>query len=152
MKAFTLSERIVVMSIMLLLMGVTIPLYRHCTGYTFDAVPEALRYTHSLAMREGYAAMLVRQDDLGNWAICMKVQNIPAEAIIDLDVKQIQVANYNPAVVIYNRRGHLLTGFDVIIDGQTYTSTNRLMLNDEVKWLHRYAGGFVKPTMKGNQL
>ncbi len=144
MKAFTLTEIIVVMSIMLLLMGASITVYRHCAGYTFDAMPEALRYTHALAMSEGYAAMLVRQDSLGNWSICMKVQGIPAEAVIDLDTKRIQVSNYDPAVVVYNRRGHLLTGFDVIIDGQTYTSTNRLVIDGEVKWLHRYAGEFIR--------
>ena len=153
MKAFTLTELLVVMSIMLILMCVVVPVYRHCADFTFDVMPEALRYTRAVAMQGRYAAMLIRQDNLGNWSICMEVQLIPVapptgpiyETLVDLDTKRIQVPDeYESAVVVYRDDGHLINGFDVLIDGQTYTSTNQLVLDGEIKWLHRYMGGFVE--------
>ena len=153
MKAFTLSEMLVVMSIMLILMAVALPVYRHCADWTLDVMPEALRYTRAVAMQKGYAAMLIRQDALGNWSICMEVHRIPLapvsgpiyEAIINLDTKRIQVPDeYGSAVVVYGRDGHLINGFDVLIDGQVYKSTNQLVLDGKIKMLHRYMGGFIK--------
>ncbi len=151
-KAFTLSEILVVMSIMLLLMSIAVPVYRHCADFTFDVMPQALRLTRALAMQGNYAAMLIRQDDLGNWSICMEVQLIPVtppsgpiyETLIDLDTKQIRVPDgYESAVVVYRDDGQLINGFDVIIDGQAYKSTNQLVLDGEIRMLHRFLGGFV---------
>ena len=153
MKAFTLSELLVVMSIMLLLMAVAVPVYRHCADWSLDVMPEALRYTRAVAMQGNYAAMLIRQDNLGNWSLCMEVQRIPVtppsgpiyETLIDLDTKRIQVPDeYETAVVVYDSSGQLINGFDVLIDGQAYTSTNQLVLDGEVRMLHRYMGGFAK--------
>lgn len=153
MKAFTLTELLVVMSIMLVLMGLAIPVYRHCADWTFDVMPEALRYTRAIAMQGVYAAMLIRQDNLGTWSICMEVQRVSVtplsgpiyESVIDLGTKRIQIPDeYETAVVVYGNNGHLITGFDILIDGRAYRSTNQLVLDGEVRMLHRYLGGFAK--------
>jgi len=144
MKAFTLAELLVVMAVMIILMSVAVPVYRHCADFTLDAVPQALQYTNTVARQKGFAAMLIRQDELGTWAICMEASGIPLTASIDLDTKRLQIPDYKPAVVIYNNRGHLRTGMDIIIDGQVYTSTNQLVLDGETKWLHRSMGEIIK--------
>ena len=144
MKAFTLSEMLVVMSIMLILMALAIPVYRHSADWTLDVMPTALMYTRALAMQEGSAVMMVRADNLGTWAICMEVQGIPSIALIELDTKRLQIPDYDPAVVVYSNNGHLRPGMDVVIDGQVYTSTNYLVLDGEKKMVHRYLGGFAK--------
>ncbi len=153
MKAFTLTEVLVVMAVISILLFVCVPVYRHAANFQMDVMPEALRYTRALAMQGNYAAMLVRQDNLGNWSICMKVQRTPVappsgpiyETIVDLDTKRIQVPDeYETAVVVYGSTGQLINGFDVLIDGQAYTSTNQLVLDGEARMLHRYLGGFAK--------
>ncbi len=160
MKSFTLCELLVVMAIMLLLMAAVVPVYRHCADWSLDVMPEALRFTRALAMQGSYAAMLIRQDNLGNWSICMKVGRIPVtppsgpiyETLIDLDTKRIQVPDeYETAVVVYGNNGHLITGFDVLIDGQAYRSTNQLVLDGEVRMLHRYLGGFARAVNHDDQ-
>lgn len=160
MKSFTLTELLVVMSIMLLLMVAVIPVYRHCVDWTLDVMPEALRYTRAIAMQGTYAAMLIRQDKLGTWSICMEVQRIPVtplsgpiyETVIDLDTKRMQIPDgYQTALVVYGSDGHLINGFGVLIEGQPYTSTNQLVLDGEVRMLHRYLGGFAGPLNHDDQ-
>ncbi len=143
MKAFTLVEILVVMAVISILLALCIPLYRHAANFQMDVMPEALRCTHAVARQKGFAVMLIRQDELGTWAICMEASGIPLTASIDLDTKRLQIPDYNPAVVIYDNRGHLRTGMDIIINGQVDTSTKQLVLDGETKWLHRYMGGFA---------
>ncbi len=153
MKAFSLVEILVVLAVISILLVVCIPLYRHAADFQMDVMPEALRCTRALAMQGTYAAMLIRQDSLGNWSICMGIQRIAVmptsgilyEALIDLDTKRIQVPDeYESALVVYDSSGQLINGFDILVDGQAYTSTNQLVFDGKTKWLHRYMGGFAK--------
>lgn len=142
MRAFTLIEVLVTIGIISILLALCIPLYRQTTDFTMDMMPEALRYTRASA-GQGYAVMMVRKDELGTFAICMKAGGIPLTAVIGLDTKRIRVSDYEPAVVVYDSKGRVCIGLSVIIDGKNYTATNRLILDDEVKMLHRYMGGIV---------
>lgn len=144
MKAFSLTELLVVMGIILILLSVCIPLCRHAADFQMDVMPEALRYTHAMRSPNSYSAMMVRADNLGTFAICMKASGIPLVASIDLDTKRIQVPEYEPAVVIYDSRGRLRTGMEVLIDGSSYTSTNKLILDGKTKWLHRSQGEMIQ--------
>ena len=140
MKAFTLTEVLVVMAVISILLFVCIPLYRHAADFQMDVMPEALRYTHARRPANGYSVMMVRKDELGTFAICMKASGIPLIASIGLDTKRIQVPDYEPAVVIYDSRGRLRMGMEVLIDGSSYTSTNKLILDGKTKWLHKSMG------------
>ncbi len=144
MKAFTLTELIVVMAVMLILLSITVPLYRQAANFTLDVVPEALRCTHSMARQGGYAVMLIRHDEIGTFAICMKADGIPLTASIDLNTKRISIPEYEPAIVVYDSRGHLRTGMRVIIDGDEYVGTNRLTLAGTTSWLHRSSGDIIR--------
>ncbi len=140
MKAFTLTEVLVVMAVISILLFVCIPLYRHAADFQMDVMPEALRYTHAMRPANGYSVMMVRKDELGTFAICMKASGIPLIASIGLDTKRIQVPDYEPAVVIYDSRGRLRMGMEVLIDGSSYTSTNNLVLDGKTRWLHKSMG------------
>ena len=140
MKAFSLVEILVVLAVISILLVVCIPLYRHAADFQMDVMPEALRYTHAMQRHGGYAVMMVRKDQLGTFAICMKAGGIPLIASIDLDTKRIQVPEYEPAVVIYDSRGRLQTGMVILIDGSSYTSTNKLILDGKTRWLHKSMG------------
>lgn len=140
MKAFTLTEILVVMAVILILLSLCVPLYRKAANFQVDVMPEALRYTHAMRRSNGYSVMMVRADTLGTFAICMEAGGIPLVASIDLDTKRIQVPEYDPAVVIYDSRGRLCTGMEVLIDGTVYKGTNSLVLDGETRWLHRSAG------------
>jgi len=143
MRAFTLTEMLVVMAVILILMSVCIPLYRHAANFQMDTMPEALRCTHAMRSPNGYSVMMVRADTLGTFAICMEANGIPLVASIDLDTKRIQVPEYDPAIVIYDSRGRLCTGREVIIEGTVYEGTNKLVLDGETKWLHRSRGEMI---------
>ena len=143
MKAFTLTELLVVMVVILILLSLCIPLYRHAADFQFDVMPEALRCTHAMRSPNRYSVMLVRRDEIGTFAICMEASGIPLTASIDLDTKRIQVPDYDPAVVIYDPRGQLCTGMKVLVDGTVYAGTNRLVLDGETKWLHRSQGEMI---------
>ena len=153
-KAFTLVELLVVMSIMVILLGASSSVIKYCKSYQIDTMPLALRQTRALTRQRNYGVMLIRdnQDGKGTLAYCMVATftpreppdpRAPLEPTINLGTKEIKVPDYDPAVVVYDRGGHLCVGVDVDVDGQRYTSTNQLVLDGEIKWLHRYMGGFA---------
>lgn len=142
MRAFTLIEILVVIGIMSILLAITIPVCRQAADFTMDVMPQALSYTRASA-GQGYAVMMVRPDELGTFAICMKAGGFPLTASIDLNTKRIRVPDYDAAVVVYDSKGRLCNGRSVVIDGKSYTSTNQLVLDGEVKMLHRFMGGMV---------
>ena len=155
MKSFTLSELLVVMAVMVILLGIAAPIVKYCKTYRHDTMPLALRQTRALTRERNFGVMLIRdeQDERGTVAYCMVATYIPSkpldpraplEPMINIGTKEIKVPDYDPAVVVYDRRGHLCVGVDVDVDGQRYTSTNQLVLDGEIKWLHRYMGGFAK--------
>ena len=155
MKSFTLSELLVVMAVMLILLGFATPLIQHCKNYQHDTMSLALRQTRALTTftrQKNYGVLMIRNEQEGTLAYCMVATytrrqpldpRAPLEPRINLGPKEIKVPAYDPAVVVYDRRGRLCVGIDVDIDGQRYTSTNQLVLDGEVKWLHRYMGGFA---------
>ncbi len=154
MKSFTLCELLVVMAVMVILLGVAVPLVKYCNKWQTDTMPLALRQTRALTRQKNYGVMLIRyeQDSQETWAYCMAATytprapldpRAPLEPAINPGTKRIQVPNYDPAVVVYDRSRHLCVGVAVDVDGQRYTSTNNLTLNSETKWLHRYMGGFA---------
>ena len=153
-KAFTLSELLVVMAIMVILLGVAVPLVKYCQRWRTDTMPLALRQTRALTRQKTYGVMMIRNepDKQETWAYCMVATYVPRapldpraplEPTINRGTKRIQVPGYDPAVVVYDRDRRLCVGIDVDVDGQRYTSTNQLVLDGEIKWLHRYMGGFA---------
>ena len=152
MKAFTLVELLIVMAIMVILLGVASPLVEYCKNYRNDTMPLALRQTRALTRQRNYSIMLIRDEQDGTLAYCMVATytprgpldpRAPLSPTINPGTKEIEVPRYDPAVVVYDRRGRLCVGINVDVDGQRYISTNQLVLDGEIKWLHRYMGGFA---------
>lgn len=152
-KAFTLAELLVVMAIMVILLGASSSVIKYCRSYQVDTMPLALRQTRALTRQRNYGVMLIRDEQDGTLAYCLVATytprgpldpRAPLEPTINRGTKEIKVPDYDPAVVVYDRGGRLCVGIDVDVDGQRYTSTNQLVLDGEIKWLHRYMGGFAK--------
>lgn len=151
-KAFTLTELIIVMAVIVILLGASMPIVKYCKNWRQDTMPLALRQTRALTRQKNYGVMLVRDEPDGTVAYCMVATYVPRgpldplaplEPTINLGTKRIDVPAYDLAVVVFDRGGRLCVGLEVEVDGQRYTSTNQLTLNGETKWLHRYMGGFA---------